>query len=241
MTKKLLSAIALVLFLAFATIRVEAYNPAYQIDAVHGSAPTIDGIINVGEWSDASVTSISNQTTVFVKQDGTSLYVAFNISDASVSLGYDGAAIYLDLENNGGPSVKSDDYMFATYRNGGLNEIHFPDGVTPPTGGWNALVSSTNTGWQAEFNITYSRLNVTAGVLKTIGIALESVDYPNLHYWPPEASYLPINPSSWGNLISTQDWIPEFTSIIILPLFMIATLLAIIIYRRKHTLATRAR
>jgi hypothetical protein len=30
--------------------------------------------------------------------------------------------------------------------------------------------------------------------------------------------------------------IPEFPSFIILPLFMIATLLAVIVYRRKHTM-----
>jgi len=36
--------------------------------------------------------------------------------------------------------------------------------------------------------------------------------------------------------ISLPFIIPEFPSLIILPLFMIATLLAIIVYRRKHSL-----
>jgi hypothetical protein len=45
-----------------------------------------------------------------------------------------------------------------------------------------------------------------------------------------------------GHIITTDETnayqyhvIPEFPSLIILPLFMIATLLAIIVYRKKHT------
>jgi len=41
------------------------------------------------------------------------------------------------------------------------------------------------------------------------------------------------NPYTWS-LICPKESIPEFPSLLILPLFMIATLLAVIAYRRKH-------
>ena len=59
-------------------------------------------------------------------------------------------------------------------------------------------------------NATYSRSDGTGGVLVT--------------YWDLQLL-----------ILSTYPVIPEFPSLIILPLFMIATLLAVIVYRRKHT------
>ena len=41
------------------------------------------------------------------------------------------------------------------------------------------------------------------------------------------------NPYSWS-LICPKEQIPEFPSFLILPLFMITTLLLVIVYRRKH-------
>ncbi len=77
-----------------------------------------------------------------------------------------------------------------------------------------------------------------AGVAKTIGAAFLATSF---HYgvygtdvWPTNNSEIITTPSNWGDLISTgYNWIPEFPSLIILPLFMTATLLGVVIYKRK--------
>jgi hypothetical protein len=43
------------------------------------------------------------------------------------------------------------------------------------------------------------------------------------------------NPYSWG-LYCPVETIPEYPSFLLPPLFMISTLLAVILYRRKHSM-----
>jgi hypothetical protein len=42
-----------------------------SVDAIAGVTPTIDGIVESGEWDDASV--VSSVVAVYVKQDGENL------------------------------------------------------------------------------------------------------------------------------------------------------------------------
>ena len=224
-----------ILCLSIMISAVKGYDPTYTVNAVAGLTPNIDGTLTTGEWDDASVVSFNN-TVVYVKQDGENLYVAFNVSDSTASLSYDGLAIAVDVLNDGGASPQADDIIFYIIRNGTLLEAQNADPPSSPTGGWNGSTSSTSNYWQAEFNITYAKLQITSGEPKILGVAFMSLDstrgYPYL--WPP-MSPSDSGPSHWGNLISEESWASEFTSIVILPLFMIAILVTALFYKRKHT------
>jgi hypothetical protein len=235
MNKLMLAFVITACCLSALVAAVEAYNPAYEINANYGLTPNIDGVISSSEWDDASTVSFNN-TIVYVKQDGENLYAAFNVSDSTVSLSQDGVAIAIDVLNNGGASPQSDDIIFYIIRNGTLSEEQNGGFAGPPTGGWNGSASSTSNYWQAEFNITYAKVQITPGEAKILGVAFMSFDYAIGYpgFWPPMAPS-DSGPSNWGNLISEENWIPELSPFLVLPLFMIATLPAIIVYKRKHS------
>jgi len=100
MFRKILAMLSFILCLFLLVMMAEGFNPAYEIAAVAGSTPSIDGVIASGEWDDASSVSFNN-TVVYVKQDGKNLYVAFNVSDSTVE-NQDVVAIFIDVDNNGG-------------------------------------------------------------------------------------------------------------------------------------------
>ena len=232
MNRYLVFAFVLGLCLSFVVTGSEAYDPSYVIVAVYGSTPLIDGVINSTEWSDAASVSF-NETEVLTKQDGLNLYVGFNMSYAPF-LTYDAVIVFMDVEANGGLTLQSDDIALVVWANETLGEANVTGGVwtAREVTGWNAEMQSIPNLWQVEFNITYSKINVVAGVEKTIGAAFMSTYAATTHYtWPPEIDY----PSEWGGMTSTEyNWIPEFPSFVILPLFMMATLLTVVAYRRKR-------
>ena len=218
----------------------EGFNPAYEIAAVSGLTPSIDGVIASGEWDDASSVSFNN-TVVYVKQDGKNLYAAFNVSDSTVE-NQDVVAIFIDVENNGGSSPQPDDILFSISRTGQLIERQGDNPPGSPTGGWNASASSTSSTWQAEYNITYAKIEITAGQPKTLGIAFESWDYAAglPVFWPPMTPAESNYPSNWGNLTSEENWIPEFSSTILLLTFLMLATIPLILtkkipYRKAKT------
>lgn len=240
---------ALTLCLSFMVVGVRGHNPAYEVVAVYGSTPAIDGSISVGEWSDAASVSFNN-TEVFVKQDGINLYIGFNNS-ATQFHDDDAVNIFIDVDHDGSLTLQSDDVGLGVYRNGTLLEANVTGGTwaLKEVSGWTAVVNSNLDMWQVEFNVTYSKINVVAGVEKTIGVVfvcyrgLEGSS-PEMFSWPPGISAGPGgNPSMWGAITSAgHNWIPEFPSFLILPLFMIATLLtAILLKKRKHLMAQAER
>ena len=242
MSRKLVLTLAWVLCLSFMVIGVGGHDPDYEVVAVYGSIPSIDGSISVDEWDDAASVSFNN-TKVFVKQDGINLYIGFNNSETQFH-DDDGVNIFFDVDHDGSLTLQSDDVGLGVYRNGTLIEANVTGGTPTITevSGWTAVVNSTFDMWQVEFNITYSKISVVAGVEKTIGVVfvcLRGVEAgsPYMFSWPPGISSGPGgNPSTWGDITSTgYNWIPEFSSFLILPLFMIASLLAVIVYRRNHT------
>jgi len=207
--------------------------------AVYGSTPTIDGTIDVHEWSDAASSSFNN-TKVFVKQDGTNLYVGFNNSDDQFH-DDDTVLIQFDVEYDGGLTLQPDDIAMLVYRNGTLLEANVTGGTwtLKEVSGWTAVVNSTLDMWQVEFNITYPKISVVAGVGKTIGAmfaryrGLDGTS-PEVFSWPPGYTEVYANPSMWGAITSAgYNWIPEFPSLPILLLLMIATLLTVIVHRKR--------
>jgi hypothetical protein len=137
--------------------------------------------------------------------------------------------------------LQSDDVGLVVYRNGTLLEANVIGGTWTITdvSGWTALVNSTSDMWQAEFNITYSKISVIAGVEKTIGAifacyrGLEDSS-PEVFSWPPGYTEIYANPSMWGAITSTgYNWIPESQSWIILPALLVIGTLTTLLRKRK--------
>ena len=242
MIKKLALTFVLAICLSFMVIGVRGHNPEYEIVAVYSSTPTIDGSMSVGEWDDAALVSFNN-TEVFVKQDGINLYIGFNNSETQFH-DDDAIEIFIDVDHDGSLTLQPDDVGLDVYRNGTLIEANVTGGTwtIAKVSGWTAVVNSTSDMWQAEFNITYSKINVVAGVEKTIGAVFACYrglegSSPNKFSWPPGISSGPGgNPSMWGDITSAgYNWIPEFPPWIILPALLVIAMLTTLLRKKTST------
>lgn len=153
---------------------------ANEIVAKPGPTPTIDGVIGSGEWVTAGNVTF-NQTTVYVMQDSTNLYVAFNVSDSTKDA-TDTLSIYFDVEHDLSTWLQADDIQLIVQRDGTLKEFRTTYVVDKYTwtvatiSSWTAEVNSSSTLWQVEYNITYPKIDVTAGSNKILGVEFESFD-----------------------------------------------------------------
>jgi len=240
MIKKLALTFVLAICFSFMVIGVRGHNPVYEVVAVYGSTPTIDGAINIPEWSDAASVFFNN-TKVFVKQDGINLYIGFNNSETQFH-DEDCVVVQIDADHDGSLTLQSDDVGLCVYRNGTLIEANVTGGTWAITevSGWTAVVNSTFDMWQVEFNITYSKINVVAGVGKTIGAVFACYrgledSSPNVFSWPPRYTEIYANPSMWGDITSAgYNWIPEFPPWIILPALLVIVTLTTLLRKRKN-------
>ncbi len=173
------------------------------IDVKIGTAPTIDGIISPGEWSDAQTISVAQSSTgpwtIYYKHTMTNFYVAYSYSNGFM------AEVYLDLNNDGGTAPQTDDYRLhssaANYEKTGTG-TGWPTSQTSPSG-WTA--ASTGLVTTKEFNISYSKLGITAGVAKTVGVLFYIMTSgADNTVWPSGGSQN--DPSTWGKMSSSDLW-----------------------------------
>jgi len=215
-----------------------------EVVAVFGTTPNVNGIIAAGEWADASTETFTvtdgGTCTIYVKQDGSHLYVAFDIPDTTYyvlePLESDEGWVCLDVNHNGGGDI--DDLWFEVLRDGTTVEYYwFFISRTPD--GWTAACSETADGWQTEFSILYSKIGVTAGVEKTLGVMFETIDayeYGTSYYsWPPD-SY-DDDPETWADLTSPSPWfwIPEIPSSLVAIALILAAVIAYPHMRKLYT------
>lgn len=237
------------LLLIFGLSESRAVFGYYEVVATYGPTPTIDGTVGSGEWGSAALSFAYTQ--VFTKQDGNNLYVAFKATDDSNPnihfTGEDYSMLLFDVDYDRKSSLQPDDLWLMVERNGTLLEARVTAGQwtsMPMVSGWDARAVSGSQMWQCEFNISYSKIGVTAGGAKTIGVVFASThgvkDMSGYVYnWPPYGDetgwiWMRNNPSAWGILDSSGfDWVPESPSFLALSLFMIATLLSIAAFRKK--------
>jgi hypothetical protein len=182
-----------------------------EVVAVYGTTPTINGEIASGEWdADSSIVAFSvnddYDCTAYVKQDGSNLYIACDIPDPTIEtdLGLDRIWIYLDVEHNGGTKPQTDDIGFRIDRDGTTKELNGTGTgfqytvVTDWTGG----AYSTSAWWQVEYSISYSKIGVTAGQAKTLGICFYTYDHtggtPKRGEWPSGSNSQ--SPNTWADL-----------------------------------------
>ena len=76
-----------------------------------------------------------------------------------------------------------------------------------PSTGWSSVRSVSAQGWQVEFSVSYTKLNISAGSIDTVGISLwnewtSAGDFT----WPPAATSG--DPDSWGVMYSSDLWLP---------------------------------
>ncbi|UCH32381.1 MAG: hypothetical protein JSV05_03105, partial [Candidatus Bathyarchaeota archaeon] len=211
MIKKRVLVLAFELLSLLIIIRVSAHAVGYSVDVLDGATPVIDGEMAPGEWNDATPLSF-NFTIVHLKHDSNNLYIAFNISDATLDSDFEGAYIGLDTSNDGGPSFnQSDDLVIGAYRNGTAFET---EGTVPlpPGPGWNVSVFEEATGYTIEFNVTYGRIGVEAGENKTLGLLLLSFDMSTFQYsiWPVMGGLETMIPSNWGDMMVVFQIVPIY-------------------------------
>lgn len=235
----LLFTLMIALFLAHDHLFVCA-DASYQVVAKFGNTPTIDGSISVGEWSDASALS-SNDTQILVKQDGTNLYIGFSTSGINPQDDL-GCGMFLDPNHDKGYELRSDDIILHVFSNGTTWEGHVSGsgwGDPQNATGWTAKSSIILDMWQAEFNISYSTINVTAGVEKTLGAVFVSgkiYDPLPSAVWPPGYDWHSQRetPEQWGELSSGgYYWIPELPAFQILLILMLVTFLVGVALKKK--------
>ena len=231
--------ILLFIYLNLVPINVNGTRDNYVINAVSGSTPQIDGFLSDGEWSDAASVSF-NYTNVYVKQDGANLYLGFNVSNALIHE-EDFIALYLDVIHDESQTLQPDDLTIGIYRNRTLFEREVISGsrISSAISGWTASSQLDLIRWQAEFNITYSKIGVTAGVNKTIGVVFLSTKREGAQShpftWPHgQIDNLDANPSLWGDITSTgYNWVPEFSPIFFLLLIILGTQLILSFYKNR--------
>jgi len=189
-----------------------------KVVAVYGSTSTLDGAISVEEWDDADIVTFGvtggANCTIYVKQDGVNLYVAFNIPDTTYGVD-DACGIAFDVDHDGNVTLQADDALFTITRNDIIQEFNATIEDWNPTSvsKWSAKAVSTQSVWQAEYNITYSRLNIIAGIAKTLGVFFFTFDSVMTYNWPATTGWF--SPATWGDMTSNgYNWeIPEFSNI----------------------------
>lgn len=208
------SCVAILLCLSFFLATPIQSQPSDKVVAVYGSTPTLDGAIDIGEWDDASIVIFSltggANCTVYVKQDEANLHVAFNISDNTYSAD-DACGIAFDVDHDGNVTLQADDILFIITRNVTIQEfdVTIEDWNPTTVSGWSAKAVSTQSVWQAEYNITYSKLNIIAGMDKTLGVFFFTFDSVITYNWPATTGWF--RPDTWGDMTSNgYNWeVPE--------------------------------
>jgi uncharacterized repeat protein (TIGR01451 family) len=175
-------------------------------------APTVDGAIAPGEYAGAGKVAFEgyggyyDEVEVFFTQDGSTLYVAFELQDKVNHALVPAVSIFLDTNNDGGSAPQTDDFRFEIRRNGGTATWQ-GDGATwiATSLAWANGKTETMSGWSAEFAIPFTTIGIGGGAFQELGLALSNSGIaPQDHYWPGGAS--PVQPSTWGSLVSSSDW-----------------------------------
>jgi len=234
-------------------------------DAPYSSnIPNIDGQWSTPtEWTDASETRVEDdfgwRAYFRLKHNQTHIFVLLDfITDQSESAN-DLGGVCIDTLDEGGNAPKTDDYVFG-YRTGWGSSVFQGTGhggtdawvhITTPSGTLGVGgFSSINDPYEGgkdhriyEFQVPCSFLGEENRYGFYAYVCDNGID--TLLEWPEGAGGLfdypdhfgldkvPPAPGNWGSI--GGNFIPEFPSFLILPLFMIATLLTVIIYKRKHT------
>jgi len=174
-------------------------GPEDELDVPFGSTTVnLDGIKGSGEWDDAARkdTIVGGKTlSIYHKQDGARLYLALQYPEDSV------CDIAFDIDNNGGDLPQTDDLQIHV----SLEKWEWRGTSTKwefaTVSGWDA-----NLGWSTfrEIRIDFSKLSISTGSARTMGIAVDLMTSSEDYFWPSDAFM--DKPSTWGSIYSTGLW-----------------------------------
>ncbi len=187
-----------IVFFSFLLILNTGFAIAHSGDTINvlqGTTPTIDGIINAGEWSDASSVHISGiNGTIYFKRNDTKLFVAFT----SDSYYYQSTGIYVDKLHNGGTTPQIDDLWL----HGSAGQYEWCGNGTSwqssAPSDWNYVVSAAN-----EYEISLSKLDIITNTNNTLGVLFSFLDWSsgNEITWP-DGGYTNLGiPNSYADMI----------------------------------------
>ena len=173
----------------------------------HSWSPTVDGRIDPGEYAGAGKVVFSGyggDVEVFFKQDGSNLYVAFELPDRVNKNPWPNASIFLDTNHDGGGDPQTDDFRFLVWRNYVAAEWQGTGTGWAPnvTITWTWGLTETMSGWSAEFGIPFAKLGINTGTFKELGLALSNGGPGPTYYWPAGADGAV--PDTWGSLVSSS-------------------------------------
>jgi len=168
--------------------------------------PTVDGACSVAnnEYGDAfSATfadAFATTGTIFLKHDGTNLYVCMRGASSVNSTVGPFAAVYLDTDNGKESLAEADDLSLRVAIQTDANSAHRGDGAgsytpDPTITGWNANASTGNLD-QAEWQIPLSLVSQQCGNPFGIAIYHQSINNIGDDYgWP--SNQFPNSPKTW--------------------------------------------
>jgi hypothetical protein len=183
-----------------------------SLDVPAGCAPTVDGTLHQEEWSDAACFGLgSSGDVVYAKHATGSLYVAFSATPAC------GCGMSVAFDPDGGTSLDGDEFALTLFDDpfgtdgdrgdyvvsGGAWAIgHAPAGITTRCPGQQPNPINY------EIVLPFAALGITSGTAHTFRLA---VNHPQAGVWPAAATYptgsnLPLTPSNWGQLSSSNSW-----------------------------------
>ncbi len=224
--------------------------------------PTIDGIIDAGEWSSADTEAFTIATsyagTLYVMNDDTNVYLALSITDDDWGTDLntrDFVLIFFDNDHDGyGPELGDDAIGFITtgVTSPDLGFIYLIDQFWRPQSGftWDALYDGTDDGEAAgTFNGTYNLFEISHPLNDvdddhdfslffgdTVGFSMIYADNNEIvGRWPESSSQ-----SGWNDLVIASPIpapVPEFgvASSIIAAVALFSFTLATAILSKKKT------
>jgi hypothetical protein len=183
-----------------------------------GMTPTIDGVPNASEWADAWTWDMPGNygnTAVWMLEDGHALFVAMQVAYRGYGY-YDEITLaqpMFDKNHNGGTIPQTDDLQiwragddYYGYANGEAAGTGTSWSSVTPSGGWTvALGGGANT--MIEFRVPYSKLGLTAGVARTLRVALDTNQkqtFSTPYKWPGSMSTT--QPVTWPDMDSIDAW-----------------------------------
>ena len=182
--KKVLSAAMAVSVVAALAVSASALYADRQDVTVYRNTPTLDGVINNGEWDiDNAIDmteancepwegEISNAVYFYYSWDDTGLYLAADVADDDVILADDPIAVYgkdafqIALDPHG---LLGDDgqgggmfYSIGPMVDGSLGAVYHPYGGAPEEFEYTGAYSMTDSGWQFEMVIPWTSIEILA-------------------------------------------------------------------------------
>jgi len=175
-----------------------------------GSAPSIDGVLSLGEWSDAAQVSILVEPTwevkVFLKHDAENLYLAFQ------GVEHGGRRLYPEVMIDPDPELGRGERWSA-----GQLWLHVSQNLCEGSGEFNiyerngvSQCAHAKPGWEAnnppdgadiELRVSFQKMGLATANARGIGLALDVTDATGdakqlSRYWPESAEIA--RPTTWG-------------------------------------------